>query len=649
MLPSSTMGKQFTFLKSHNIFVIMVTFTAKVLAGAALLGSVHSTQAHKKFGSHPFAQHTPQGLEPANEFQMVQPENMKDYRSKYTAAQYNIDKISPILIKNDDVVTVSFTASAPTTGDWIGAYSPPDADITKTVPIKYGWCDEIGDYMHSGVGSMTFNLTNVRNGVAFYYFTNATSHPILVAQGDVVNFENPNEPLRPRVVATGDINIFNLLWSSANSTDPTLRWGTTPNDLTTVVKAKTSHIEKNEVCGAPSNTTGWFDLGLIHTAPLEGMKALAGGNVYYSFGDQATNDFSTVYTLHVPPVPGVLTQADGTVRPTRAILFDDLGRGSNDTSYTWYEYGRPSLLTMQAIGADISNGLADVIYHGGDISYATGYLAVWDFFMDMISPVASAVPYLTTVGNHESDWYSSASLYSNADSGGECGVLTTQLLPMPAPATTNEPWWSYDVGMIHFIGMSTEHNYDIGSKQWLWLENDLKNVDRTVTPWIVFGGHRAMYLDSTYGGSETSDVTVMDRMILNLEPLLYKYRVNIGFYGHNHVVQRQSAVLNKEVIQASTPKVDAAGNTVHWHEDPQATVHMVVGTGGASFTKTAMADPPAWNEMVFYEYGYARIEATNASHLNWEWVKSETGEILDRMVITQTDPSKPWNAVPASV
>jgi hypothetical protein len=492
---------------------------------------------------------------------------------------------------------------------------------------------------------MTFNLTNVRAGVAFYYFTNSTAHPILVAQGDVVNFENTNEPLRPRIVATGDLNIFNLLWSSANSTEPTLRWGASPSELTHVVPAKTSTIEKDSVCGAPSTTTGWFDLGLIHTAPLVGMKSFAGEKVYYTFGDLATSDFSAVHTLTVPPLPGVLVQND-VVRPTRAILFDDLGRGSNDTSYTWNEYGRPALLTMQAVAADISNGLVDVLYHGGDISYATGYLAVWDFFMDMISPVASSVVYLTTVGNHETDWYDSASLYSNADSGGECGVLATRLLPMPAPATTNQPWWSYDVGMIHFVGMSTEHEYAIGSKQYLWLEHDLKSVDRTVTPWIIFGGHRAMYLNSNYGGSETSDITVMDKMILNIEPLLYKYRVNLGFYGHNHVVQRQSAVLQKQVVQASTEVTDADGNVVHWHEDPQATVHMVVGTGGATFTKNFLDPPPVWNELVMYEYGYARVAAMNASYLNWEWVKSETGEILDRMVITQTDPTQPWNAVP---
>ena len=107
---------------------------------------------------------------------------------------------------------------------------------------------------------------------------------------------------------------------------------------------------------------------------------------------------------------------------------------------------------------------------------------------------------------------------------------------MPTPATTNQPWWSYDVGLIHMVGMSSEHDYSVGSDQYNWLLNDLKSVDRTVTPWVIFGSHRAMYLNSDYGGSVTSDLVVMDNLIHIIEPLLWKYRVNLGFYGHNHVV-----------------------------------------------------------------------------------------------------------------
>jgi len=357
------------------------------------------------------------------------------------------------------------------------------------------------------------------------------------------------------------------------------------------------------------------------------------------FGDEHTNDFSEEFRFFVPPAAGQQPKNRG----TRVILFDDLGRGSTDSTYTWNEYGRPAYYTSISVGAEVADGKVDAIYHGGDISYATGYLAVWDFFLDMIVPMAASTLYLTTVGNHESDWYNSATIYNVSDSGGECGVCTTRLIPMPAPATTDKPWWSYDVGLIHMIGMSTEHDFSIGSEQWKWLENDLKSVDRTVTPWIIFGGHRAMYLNSDYGGSPTADIDVMDALIENVEPLLFQYRVNIGFYGHNHVVQRHSAVYQKKVIQASSETVDEDGNVVHLYSDPQATVHAVVGTGGASFTKNYVSPYPEWNELVFYEWGYTRVEAINSTHLNWEWVNSQTLEVRDRMVITQSDDfTKNW-------
>lgn len=43
----------------------------------------------------------------------------------------------------------------------------------------------------------------------------------------------------------------------------------------------------------------------------------------------------------------------------------------------------------------------DVVFHIGDISYATGFLVEWDSFLELISPVAAKVSYMTAIGNHE--------------------------------------------------------------------------------------------------------------------------------------------------------------------------------------------------------------------------------------------------------
>jgi hypothetical protein len=146
-----------------------------------------------------------------------------------------------------------------------------------------------------------------------------------------------------------------------------------------------------------------------------------------------------------------------------------------------------------------------------------------------------------------------------------------------------------------------------------------------------------MYINSNYGGAVTSDIVVMDKLIANIEPLLFKYKVNLGFWGHNHAYQRMTAVYNSKVIQESATVGDTA-----LYSDPQATVHFVIGTAGAGFTKNAVTPYPSWCELVFYEYGYAKVTAVNATYLEWKFINSISNEIQDIAVITQLDPSAPF-------
>ena len=64
---------------------------------------------------------------------------------------------------------------------------------------------------------------------------------------------------------------------------------------------------------------------------------------------------------------------------------------------------------------------------------------------------------------------------------------------------------------------------------------------------------------------------------------------------------------------------------------------MVIGTAGAFFTKNAVQNPPPeWNELFFYEYGYAKVTAISPSELKWEWIMSESDEVVDTLIITQS-------------
>ena len=561
--------------------------------------------------------------------------------------KYIINSISPEVINSEEMVTVNYYSSYPQYGDWIGAYDATVADFYETVPVKYGWCDDSinSDYQSSGSGTLRFNMTNLRGPIGFYYFKDSIGHNKQRMNVSAVNltFHNNNEQLRPRVVPTGNTNTYTIVWSSYSNTQPVIKWSTTEAGLATAsqISGSLDRIAQDELCGAPANTYGWRDMGQINYADMSGMDALAGTKIYYTFGDAASDTWSSRnWEFYIPPANG--TQPTG--RGTSLVLFDDLGRGSNDDAFTWEHYGRPSYNTTVRVGHLISTGAVDAVYHGGDISYAVGYEAVWDFFLAMLSPMSASVPYFTTMGNHESDWPSSASFYTGTDSGGECGISAFKLIPQPEPATVNAPWWSYDIGLIHIIGISSEHNYTKGSPQYHWLESDLAAVDRSKTPWIIFGGHRSMYINSNYGPYDngvykpSSDIAVSDLMIENLEPLLYKYRVNLGFYGHMHSVQRQSAVYQKKVVQRYENRT-IDGDIWAYHEDPQATVQMVIGTGGANVMDNYNETTPDFCEKYFSLYGYTIVEAVNSTYLEWKWYQSSDNEILDRMVITQEEPS----------
>ena len=54
--------------------------------------------------------------------------------------------------------------------------------------------------------------------------------------------------------------------------------------------------------------------------------------------------------------------------------------------------------------------------------------------------------------------------------------------------------------MVHMVMLSTEHDYRPGTPQYDWLENDLKNLDREKTPFVLVGGHRAMYCSNKIEG-----------------------------------------------------------------------------------------------------------------------------------------------------
>jgi len=274
--------------------------------------------------------------------------------------------------------------------------------------------------------------------------------------------------------------------------------------------------------------------------------------------------------------------------------------------------------------------------HIGDISYAVGYAAEWDEFMTQIEPVAARVPWMTTDGNHERNCPCIAppaaavaagiTWLNGSDSGGECGVPYGARFTMPQ-AATDAPWYALRVGPVTIVLMSTEHDFSEGSSQLTSLARLLRAVDRRVTPWLVFGGHRPMFVDSPYPAPSCAPLQAL------VEPLLLESHVDVALWGHHHSYQRSCPMAGGKCVTASREQraEDAKSCAGDCHP---GIVHAVIGAAGYEFSEVAQgADIPPW--VVFANdtrYGYGTIDAT-ATRFRFAFVRADGEGVLDEFTL----------------
>lgn len=141
------------------------------------------------------------------------------------------------------------------------------------------------------------------------------------------------------------------------------------------------------------------------------------------------------------------------------------------------------------------------------------------------------------------------------------------------PGNTDNMYYSYNVGPIHFISFSTEayfyldYGLELAAHQFDFLERDLieanKPENRKLRPWIIVYGHRPMYC-SNPGSDVCFDLLMPTRNGLRpgnkfaLEPLFHKYGVDVQIYAHEHSYERIYPIYNYTVslkISVLLPKI----------------------------------------------------------------------------------------------
>jgi hypothetical protein len=149
---------------------------------------------------------------------------------------------------------------------------------------------------------------------------------------------------------------------------------------TTLTYTASDMCEDRAIVWGPQN---FIDPGFMHTILLNDLRPST--TYFYRVGTDE-DGWSSVYSFTNRPANG-----DSEVT---LIAYGDMGLAPFAT-------GAQS--TMDRVQARVMSTNITCLLHIGDISYAMGIAVLWDGFMTQIESIASRIPYMVSIGNHEYD------------------------------------------------------------------------------------------------------------------------------------------------------------------------------------------------------------------------------------------------------
>mmetsp|Transcript_5811 Transcript_5811/g.7638 ORF Transcript_5811/g.7638 Transcript_5811/m.7638 type:complete len:680 (+) Transcript_5811:446-2485(+) len=303
-------------------------------------------------------------------------------------------------------------------------------------------------------------------------------------------------------------------------------------------------------------------------------------------------------------------------------------------------------------------------------------LNAWRGFHNILKPVTDRVPMMTTMGNHDNDFawflkyrpplinasfpnvhpmYLPDWLKREMNSLLDLNKQETSManLQAKANAVMKQPYfYSFDSGLVHFVSFGTEDNpinpyemrgnanpyksnYDKrfqehfgrNSTQYKWLENDLKKINRTSTPWVVAYTHRPFYHSANHHSPCSRDGDWYGCAMRDLyTPLFEKYGVNLILAGHAHHYERSRPRINNTLAS----------------EGP---IYVVLGTGGFKREGHFRTDSTKDSAFRISDYfGYVKMQVCNSTTLHWKFVAAVPGE-KDGDKSTETAKAKAFDEV----
>ncbi|KVH90975.1 Alkaline phosphatase D-related protein [Cynara cardunculus var. scolymus] len=190
-----------------------------------------------------------------------------------------------------------------------------------------------------------------------------------------------------------------------------------------------------------------YTSGIIHHVQLTGLSPDT--IYYYRCGDPSIGAMSDVFRFKTMPVSGPKSYP-------RIGIVGDLGLTYNSTSTV----------------SHLIKNHPDLLLLVGDATYANLYLT----------------------NGTGSDCYSCNHEIEEQVEGTTFAAYSSRFaFPSTESGSKSTMYYSFNAGGIHFLMLGGYTAYNKSSDQYKWLQSDLANVDREVTPWLIGVWHPPWY------------------------------------------------------------------------------------------------------------------------------------------------------------
>ncbi|CAF3835614.1 unnamed protein product [Adineta steineri] len=540
--------------------------------------------------------------------------NTNDAPSPYTC---NRSIGEPSIIR--DEITLNVTATVYSSLEqinvtWIPIFTPCIDDFIgiyfTEIPFNKA-CDYFDyEFIKNQENLISWQMINLRRSLEFRYYSrdhNCSGNYSFIGKSAIIQPLNINEPTHIHLAYGDRIDeMFISYLTNSSEYIPQCQYGFHPSLLNFSKNGSTITYKASDMCEERANISGpqnFIDPGYMHTILLQDLRPLT--TYYYRVGTDE-HGWSSIYSFTNRPA--------NSNEEVYLIAYGDMGLSPVEPG---------AKLTIDHVKTLVQSANITCLLHIGDISYARGIGALWDAFMTQIQPIAARIPYMVGIGNHEYDHVTGGEhdpsgapgpggfhpTWGNygQDSGGECAVPMVHRFHSPSNGN-GLFWYSFNVGPLHILYYSTEHDFQQSSVQYNWIEHDLQSVNRSLTPWIIIGSHRPMYTSQL----NYPDLKIGAMLQLHLEPLFYKYHVDVNLFAHLHAYERSCPMYQGKCVQDGITNV-------------------LIGMAGQDLTILPYSTQE-WSQYHDAQYGYTTIFA-NKTYLHLIYYHNDDNKIADEFIL----------------